>query len=100
MPELKQNSMHGGHWRKSYTLKSFVGYQKVRHRVDGWKQLMVDLEAEVVAEAQKEGLPAPREPNSGLMKQLEPFMKKYGYANGAGWWIKKKETEREEDHEF
>ena len=55
---------------------------------DAWGELMNFLEERVVACATEEGLLAERQPNSGLIKQLEAFMKKYGYRDGQGWWVR------------
>lgn len=38
--------------------------------------------------AEEEGLLLARQKNSGTVKQMEPFMKKYGYRDGNGWWIR------------
>ena len=46
------------------------------------------LEERVVACAIEEGLFAERQPDSGLVKQLEAFMEKYGYRDGRGWWVR------------
>ena len=52
-----------------------------------WEELMDYLEARVIARAIEEGLLAERQPNSGLVKQLDAFMRKYGYRDANGWWI-------------
>ena len=50
---------------------------------------MMDLiDKKIMVAAKEEGLLAERQPNSGTVKQLESFMKKYGYKDGGGWWIK------------
>ncbi len=49
---------------------------------DAWEELMDFLEEKVVACATNEGLLAERQENSGLVKQLESFMRKYGYRDG------------------
>ena len=54
----------------------------------GGLRMMNFLEERVVACATEEGLLAERQPNSGLIKQLEAFMKKYGYRDGRGWWVR------------
>lgn len=46
------------------------------------------LEDKVISCAQEEGLLASRQKRSGLAKQLEAFMSKYGYRDGSGWWVK------------
>ena len=55
---------------------------------DAWEQVMDYLQERVIACAIEEGLFAERQPDSGLVKQLEGFMKKYGYRDGRGWWVK------------
>lgn len=63
-------------------------YVKACAHVDNWKELMNQLEARVIASAENEGLLQERHENSGLISQMEPFMKKYGYRDGQGWWVK------------
>ena len=55
---------------------------------DAWEQVMDYLEKRVIACAIEEGLFAERQPNSGLVRQLEAFMEKYGYRDGRGWWVR------------
>ena len=55
---------------------------------DAWEQVMDYLQERVIACAIEEGLFAEKQPDSGLVKQLEGFMKKYGYRDGRGWWVK------------
>ena len=62
---------------------------KARAVTDAWGQVMNYLEEQVITCAGKEGLFAERRPDSGLVKQLERFMGKYGYRDGRGWWVKK-----------
>ena len=40
------------------------------------------LEERVIASAIEDGLFAEKQPDSGLVEQLEPFMERYGYRNG------------------
>jgi hypothetical protein len=61
-------------------------YNECLRNVELWEKLMESLENQVISEAKKEGLLAER-PNFGTIKQLEAFMKKYGYRDGRGWWI-------------
>lgn len=56
-------------------------------RVDAWMKLSNELEERIVRQARKEKLLREKQPNSGLVRQLEPFMEKYGYRNANGWWI-------------
>lgn len=46
------------------------------------------LDDRVMSMAKEEGLLAERQPDSGTIKQLEEFMKKCGYRDGRGWWVK------------
>ena len=62
-------------------------YKKACNVADAWETLMDDLEERVIACAVNEGLFAERQNNSGLVKQLEAFMLKYGYRDGRGWWV-------------
>ena len=55
---------------------------------DAWEQVMDYLEERVITCAIEEGLFAERQPDSGLVKQLETFMEKYGYRDGRGWWVR------------
>ncbi len=55
---------------------------------DACGNLMDYLQKLVVVCASEEGLLTERQPNYGLMKQLEAFMAKYGYRDGRGWWVK------------
>ena len=56
--------------------------------IDAWEELMDYLETRVISCAIGEGLFAERQPNSGLAKQLEAFMRKYSYRDANGWWIR------------
>lgn len=68
--------------------KGSEGYFKIRENVDAWGKIYDFLEKRIMVIAKEEGLLAERQPNSGIIKQLEVFMEKYGYKNGNGWWIK------------
>ena len=63
-------------------------YIRVKEIVEAWGEMMDLLDKKIMVAAKEEGLLAERQPNSGTVKQLESFMKKYGYKNGGGWWIK------------
>ena len=63
-------------------------YNKTEAIIDAWEKIMDYLEDKVISCAQEEGLLASRQKRSGLAKQLEAFMSKYGYRDGRGWWVK------------
>ena len=65
----------------------------MRSVVDAWGDLMDTLDNRIMETAAEEGLLAERQPNSGTVKQLEAFMDKYGYRDGCGWWVQKKESD-------
>lgn len=64
-------------------------YGKVQSVVDAWGDMMDELDRRIMETAAAEGLLAERQPDSGMVKQLEAFMDKYGYRNGCGWWVKR-----------
>lgn len=61
---------------------------KTRAVTEAWEQVLDYLEERVITCAIEEGLFAERQPNSGLVKQMEAFMEKYGYRDGRGWWVR------------
>lgn len=61
---------------------------KTRAVTEAWEQVLNYLEERVITCAIEEGLFAERQPNSGLVKQMEAFMEKYGYRDGRGWWVR------------
>lgn len=61
-------------------------YIRVRKNMEAWGKIMDLLDEMVMAAAREEGLLVERQPNSGTIKQLEKFMKKYGYKDSRGWW--------------
>lgn len=63
-------------------------YIRVRKNMEAWGKIMDLLDEMVMAAAREEGLLVERQPNSGTIKQLEKFMKKYGYKDSRGWWGK------------
>ena len=63
-------------------------YIRVKENVEAMGEMMDLLGKKIMVAAKEEGLLAERQPNSGTVKQHESFMKKYGYKNGGGWWIK------------
>jgi len=52
---------------------------------DEWGALMDEYESRICGILTAEGVVIPK---IGKIKVLEPFMKKHGYINGRGWWIK------------
>lgn len=70
-----------------------VEYNIARQRLESWGTFMEELESKVIEEAIHQNLLKEREENHGLVKQLEPFMNKYGYRDGCGWWVRKSEDE-------
>lgn len=55
---------------------------------EAWGELMDKLDCSVMITAREEGLLNERKQNAGTIKQLKPFMEKYGYRDGGGWWVK------------
>ncbi len=64
-------------------------YLEVSQNIDAWGELMDSLEERLFVLAKEEGLIAEELSNAGTIKKLELFMDKYGYRDGAGWWVKK-----------
>ncbi len=62
-------------------------YKEVCEKVDSWGELMDSLTQRIIKAASDEGLLAEHLLDSGIVKQLEPFMSKYGYRIGSGWWV-------------
>ena len=62
-------------------------YAKACAACDAWTEMMDKLEEQVMKKAAEEGL-LNTQPDIGTIAQLEEFMKKYGYIDGNGWWIK------------
>ena len=65
-----------------------IEYQRVSEKIDAWGALMDYLEKRILTLAEEEGLISAEVSNTGIVKRLELFMGKYGYRDGAGWWIK------------
>ncbi len=63
-------------------------HKSVQATVEAWGEIMEQVDKQIMDTAEKEGLLAERQSDSGTVKQLEGFMKKYGYRNGRGWWVK------------
>ncbi len=55
--------------------------------VDAWGCMMEDLKQQVLTAAKKEGLISEPKSRQGKQKLIEPFMQKYGYRDGRGWWV-------------
>ncbi len=60
-------------------------YQEACRISDEWGELMDAYKARIFEILVREGISIP---STGQIKVLEPFMAKYGYADGNGWWIK------------
>lgn len=58
-------------------------YEEVCAYVDSWGDLMIDLGKKVEELAKSENALGDGE---GMVGRLEPFMARYGYRDGAGWW--------------
>ncbi|WP_155828900.1 ATP-grasp domain-containing protein [Butyrivibrio sp. NC2007] len=63
-------------------------YEQTKGIIDAWAEVEDYLQEKVVSCAKEEGLLAPRQKNSGLIKQMEEFMAQYGYRDGRGWWVR------------
>lgn len=48
---------------------------------------MDHLSKKVMDPARQEKLFVERQSSFGMIKQIEAFLKKYGYRNGRGWWV-------------
>ena len=57
---------------------------------DEWGALMDEYEERIFMILRNEGVEISE---TGRIKVLEPFMKRNGYRDGNGWWIKNKESE-------
>ena len=57
---------------------------------DEWGALKDEYEERIFMILRNEGVEIPE---TGRIKVLEPFMKRNGYRDGNGWWIKNKESE-------
>ena len=58
-----------------------------------WESLLNEITDRVLIEAEKEKLLLSKEEEKGLFFRLEPFMNKYGFINGNGWWISEEDEE-------
>ncbi len=64
-------------------------YKAARAVVDGWGTLMDEYEETIFMILRSEGITIPA---TGRIEVLKPFMKRNGYIDGNGWWIKDKES--------
>lgn len=55
---------------------------------DEWAKLMNEYEAKIASILKRDGIKVPKYGRNIVYK---PFMKKYGYVDGNGWWIKESE---------
>ncbi len=58
-----------------------------------WESLLNEITDRVIIEAEKEKLLISKDKEKGLFFRLEPFMNKYGFINGNGWWILEEDEE-------
>ena len=65
-------------------------YIAARAITDEWGALMDEYEERIFMILRNEGVEIPE---TGRIKVLEPFMKRNGYRDDNGWWIKNKESE-------
>lgn len=63
-------------------------YTIAKEKAEKWADIMEQLEKCIIVNAKKENLMVERQESSGLIKQLIPFMEKYGYKDCNGWWVK------------
>jgi hypothetical protein len=61
-------------------------YKKGLKAVDEWRRLMKYYETKIFRILRSEGKTIPK---TGRIRVLAPFMEKYGYFDGNGWWIRK-----------
>lgn len=62
-----------------------VEYKQAKEKTDLWFSLVDELHNRIFAILQSEGVEIP---STGQFAVLEAFMKRNGYKNGQGWWIK------------
>lgn len=61
-------------------------HKKAQAITDEWCGLMDEYEEQILTILRSEGIEIP---NRGRITVLAPFMERYGYKDGNGWWIKK-----------
>lgn len=64
-------------------------YEEACSITSAWLELCEKLEKQAIKVATEEGLIDESMKDAGTFYQLEPFMNKYGYYDGSGWWIEK-----------
>ena len=62
-----------------------VEYNSARLKSDEWFSLMKELQKQILDEMRSEGYTIPEK---GYYYAMIPFMKRFGYRDGNGWWIK------------
>lgn len=73
-------------------------HQKACAIVDAWNAVMAEYERKIFAILEHEGISVP---DSGRITILIPFMKRNGYTDEAGWWVKKNDPQDYiQAHEF
>ncbi len=60
-------------------------YEKINSIVRVWERLVDECEEKIFEVLRQEKIEIPK---TNQITVLEPFMKKYGYRNGSGWWSK------------
>lgn len=60
-------------------------YKQAREKTDLWFSLVDELHNRIFAILQSEGVEIP---SKGQIMVLKPFMKRNGYINNKGWWIR------------
>ena len=63
-------------------------YKKACQIEQEWFSLEEELKERIFDILRSEGVEIPE---TGQIEVLEPFMKRYGYFDGNGWWIRKNE---------
>lgn len=66
-----------------------VKHKEACRLYQSWRELEKTMCDQLIAFALEEGIPLPE--GQGLMKKLAPVMRKYGFTDGNGWWIRKNE---------
>lgn len=60
-------------------------YKEACEITEKWEQLMEKYQSVIFTLIEAEGQTIPK---TGQIEVLSPFMKKFGYVDGNGWWIK------------
>lgn len=63
-------------------------YIELRETIDAWGDLMDELQNEIIKCAISEGFYKIDEEHPKSVEKMIPFMKKYGYRDGRGWWVR------------